>query len=89
MDLSAHGHVELAYEFLNRYLEVSGDYAGVDVLRFYLVYRALVRAKVAAIKKAQARSKEQDSDRYIATALSLSRTRAAGARDHARPIGQR
>ncbi len=71
MDLTAHGHVELAYEFLNRYLEVSGDYAGVDVLRFYLVYRALVRAKVAAIKQAQARSQERDTDRYVATALSL------------------
>ena len=51
MDLRAHGRTDLAYEVLNRYLEVGGDYGGVDVLPFYLVYRALVRAKVAAIKR--------------------------------------
>lgn len=71
MDLHAHGRAELAYEFLNRYLETGGDYAGIDVLRFYLVYRALVRAKVAAIKRAQAASDEHDSDRYLATARTL------------------
>jgi aminoglycoside phosphotransferase family enzyme len=54
MDLIAHGRPGLAYGFLNRYFEVSGDYDGIHVLRFYLVYRALVRAKVRAIKAAQA-----------------------------------
>lgn len=53
MDLSVRGHPELAFEFLNRYLEVTGDYDGLAVLRFYLVYRALVRAKVAAIARKQ------------------------------------
>jgi aminoglycoside phosphotransferase family enzyme/predicted kinase len=53
MDLIAHGRGDLAYTFLNHYLEVTGDYGAVDVLRFYLVYRALVRAKVCAIKAAQ------------------------------------
>lgn len=53
MDLLAHRRPDLAYELLNRYFEVGGDYAGLKVLRYYLVYRALVRAKVRAIKAAQ------------------------------------
>jgi hypothetical protein len=71
MDLRAHGRSDLAYEFLNRYLEVTGDYDGVEVLRFYLVHRALVRAKVAAIKRAQGGADEHDRDNYLATALEL------------------
>jgi len=52
MDLAYRGRRDLAYAFLNRYLEVTGDYAGVRVLRYYRVYRALVRAKIAAIRRA-------------------------------------
>ncbi len=72
MDLIAHGRPDLAYDFLNRYFEVSGDYAGIDVLRFYLVHRALVRAKVGAIKAAQA-GHEKRADSYIETAHELCR----------------
>ncbi len=71
MDLHAHERADLSYEFMNRYLEVSGDYRGVDVLPFYLVQRALVRAKVAAIKRAQAAPDERGHDHYLATALKL------------------
>jgi len=71
MDLQAAGRTDLKYAFLNRYLEVGGDYGGVEALEFYLVYRALVRAKVAAIKREQAASDEHDSERYVATALDL------------------
>jgi predicted kinase len=39
--------------FLNRYLELTGDYEGLRVFRFYQVYRALVRAKVAGLRLAQ------------------------------------
>jgi aminoglycoside phosphotransferase family enzyme/predicted kinase len=53
MDLLEHGARALAFRFLNGYLEASGDYAGVALLRFYLVYRALVRAKIAAIRAGQ------------------------------------
>ena len=72
MDLIAHGRPDLAYDFLNRYFEVSGDYAGIDVLRFYLVHRALVRAKVGAIKAAQAGHAVR-ADPYIDTAAALCR----------------
>lgn len=50
MDLEDRGRPDLAYRFLNDYLGSGGDYAGLTVLRYYAVYRALVRAKVAAIR---------------------------------------
>ncbi|HEX6137146.1 MAG TPA: AAA family ATPase [Casimicrobiaceae bacterium] len=53
MDLAHRGRPDLAHRFLDAYLESSGDYAGVAVLRFYLVYRAMVRAKVACLRAAQ------------------------------------
>ena len=54
MDLLDHGLPRLAFRFLNAYLEFTGDYAGLRVLRFYLVYRALVRAKVSCLRAHQA-----------------------------------
>ena len=53
MDLMDRGAARLGWIFLNGYLERSGDYAGVRVLRFYLVYRALVRAKVHLVRARQ------------------------------------
>jgi aminoglycoside phosphotransferase family enzyme/predicted kinase len=53
MDLEKHGREDLALMFLNRYLELTGDYEGLRVFRFYQVYRALVRAKVAGLRLAQ------------------------------------
>ncbi len=53
MDLEQHGHRDLAFLFLNQYLERTGDYEGLRVFRFYQVYRALVRAKVAGFRLAQ------------------------------------
>ncbi len=49
MDLVAHRRQDLAFVFLNTYLERTGDYAGVRLLPFYAVYRALVRAMVDSI----------------------------------------
>jgi uncharacterized protein len=54
MDLQDRGYPELAYHFLNVLLQQTGDYAGVRILRYYLVYRALVRAKVAVLRIGQA-----------------------------------
>ena len=53
MDLIDHGLPRLAFRFLNAYLERTGDYAGLRVLRYYLVYRALVRAKVSCMRAHQ------------------------------------
>jgi uncharacterized protein len=52
MDLRAHGASTLAARLCNAYFEHSGDYEGAALLRFYQVYRALVRAKVAALSGA-------------------------------------
>jgi len=53
MDLLAHQQSGLANWFVNEVLSHSGDYESVRVLRFYAAYRALVRAKVAAIRRDQ------------------------------------
>jgi uncharacterized protein len=53
MDLLAHGERALAFRFVNAYLEADGDYDGLPALRFYMVYRALVRSRVAAIGEGQ------------------------------------
>lgn len=78
MDLTAHSLSDLAPVLLNRYLEITGDYAGLEVLRFYLVYRALVRAKVfslAAQSSPCSLTYERAQSRqacYLATATELS-----------------
>ncbi|WP_411727277.1 AAA family ATPase [Methyloglobulus sp.] len=53
MDLLHLGFDRYAYRFLNRYLQKTGDYSGLALLRYYLTYRALVRAKVALLRIAQ------------------------------------
>jgi len=53
MDLQDHGRRDLAWRFLNAYLEETGDYGGLAVLRYYVVYRAMVRCKVTALRLAQ------------------------------------
>lgn len=54
MDLEDRGLPDYATRFLNGYLERTGDYEGLPVLRFYQAYRAMVRAKVSVIRLAQA-----------------------------------
>jgi hypothetical protein len=54
MDLLHRGQDELAMCFLNAWLEATGDYEGIALLRYYAVYRAMVRAKVAALRAGQA-----------------------------------
>ncbi len=60
MDLYHRNHRDLARRFLNAYLERTGDYAGLATLPFYLVYRAMVRAKVALIRSGQSGVSEQE-----------------------------
>ncbi|NJN47202.1 MAG: AAA family ATPase [Candidatus Competibacteraceae bacterium] len=54
MDLHHRQAPALAWRLLNDYLECSGDYAGLAMLPYYQIYRALVRAKIAAIRANQA-----------------------------------
>ena len=57
IDLLDHGRPDLAAWFLNAWLEAGGDFGALSVLRFYAVYRAVVRAKVAAL-----RARQEDSE---------------------------
>lgn len=54
MDLRERGFSSLASQFLNTVCEESGDYAGLHGWRWYVAYRALVRAKVTALRLQQA-----------------------------------
>lgn len=67
MDLVAHDREDLAWRFLNAYLDASGDHAGLPVLRHQLVYRALVRALVVRLRAQQGH--EQGGPDYLALAL--------------------
>lgn len=53
MDLEQRGHIALARRFLNQYVEEANDYQALNLFRPYAVYRAMVRAKVAAIAARQ------------------------------------
>jgi hypothetical protein len=64
MDLEDRDRRDLAYRFLNEYLEITGDYEGLSVVRFYLVYRAIVRAKVAATRLRQVTSSSAKGQQF-------------------------
>lgn len=53
MDLEQAGEWALAGRLLNRYLEIGGDHEALAMLDLYKVYRAMVRAKVLAIRLGQ------------------------------------
>lgn len=53
MDLCHKGCHDLAYSFINHYLEKSGDYEGLILLPFFACYRAMVRAKVMGFQMMQ------------------------------------
>jgi len=61
MDLQSRQQHQLANRFLNQYLEITGDYAGLVPINFYLCYRALVRAKVDALRIEQKDIAEAES----------------------------
>jgi aminoglycoside phosphotransferase family enzyme/predicted kinase len=63
MDLFHHGLASLAYRFLDAYLDATGDFGGLRLLRFYVVYRAMVRAKVSCIRAHQPGVDGQDRER--------------------------
>jgi aminoglycoside phosphotransferase family enzyme/predicted kinase len=80
MDLEHAGDIGQARRLLNLYLLHTGDYGALAVLRFYLVYRALVRAKVTAIGAAQHHHGDASLAAavrgYVRQALALSRGQA-------------
>lgn len=54
MDLDERGRPDFSWRFLDGYLVLTGDYAALRLMRYYQVYRALVRAKVADMRAGQA-----------------------------------
>ena len=75
MDLVARGQPGFAFRVLNRWLEQSGDYRGLATWRWYFCYRAMVRAKVAALRSAQpertstdAAADNEEFERYLTLA---------------------
>ncbi len=52
MDLEDRGLKSLSRRLISQYLELTGDYAGLELLNFYKAYRALVRAKIALFSMA-------------------------------------
>lgn len=75
-DLSARGRRDHAYAFLNAWLERSGDYAAVRLLRHFAIYRALVRAKVGLLSGTPTeRNAGPRPAEYLDLAQALSRAR--------------
>jgi uncharacterized protein len=74
MDLLHSGRADLACAFLDGWLEASGDHDAARGLPWYLAYRALVRAKVAALRACQlgvsdgADAAWREAERFLALA---------------------
>lgn len=83
MDLYDKNQLPMANLFLDRYLAVTGDYDGLGVLPFYLVYRALVRAKISLLSAGQTvtqhptHSVSADYQGYLDLAMRFTRRKPA------------
>lgn len=86
MDLQAHGRDDYAWRLLNAYLEQTGDYSALQLLPYYQCYRAMVRAKVAALRWVQLQGQSdsevaqsaahQEVNKYLQLAVRLTEPRA-------------
>ena len=54
MDLAEKKQTPLANQLINTYLQFTNDYQGLNLLAYYLSYRAVVRAKIALFRLGQA-----------------------------------
>ncbi len=77
MDLCDRGRDDYAWRFLDGWFAATGDYDAAGVLRYYLVYRAMVRAKVRLLRAAQLRTgaaerqARAEAERYLVLAERL------------------
>lgn len=75
MDLLHKRQPGLANRFLSAWLDASGDTTAAEVLPFFAAYRALVRAKIAAIRSAQPGADPSaalaEARAYLALALAI------------------
>jgi aminoglycoside phosphotransferase family enzyme/predicted kinase len=84
MDLHARGRPDLAARVTSGWLEAADDHAAAAVMPLFAVYRAIVRAAVAAIRRKQASEAgnqtvvvkmDAESDRYLDLADHLASSR--------------
>jgi len=71
VDLLDHDQPGLANWFVDEMLSRSGDYACVRLLPYYAVYRAMVRAKVEAIRAGQSHHGMDKAAHYLSQAQQL------------------
>ncbi|MCP9790964.1 AAA family ATPase [Vulcanococcus limneticus Candia 3F8] len=81
MDLAERGRPDLAHRLRDRLLELTGDRQGLELWRWYTVYRATVRAKVAALRgdqpgldASERMAQRSDLKAYLELALASTRT---------------
>jgi len=85
MDLAYRGHGDLAERLLSRYADAADEFELYWLVDFYQSYRAVVRAKVAAIASAdsalgwkQRRAAKESARRHLAFAERILRDRSCG-----------
>lgn len=89
MDLEFHSLSMQAMNVLNQYLDYSADYEALQVLKFFMVYRAMVRAKVAFLRTLQISNTKQkqipehnqaefinEFEQYLSFALHITKQKA-------------
>ena len=70
MDLDYRALPGLGWLLVSAYLEGTGDYVGLRVFRHYKVYRAMVRAKVAALRARQCQAGTPEHEEAVAELVS-------------------
>lgn len=80
MDLRFRGHGRWAARLLSRYLEATGDYDGLQVLRYYEVHRALIRCKVLLLLAEQSSGNAGSSRKEALSYLSFAMDRISARR---------
>lgn len=68
IDLENRQQPLLKRQLLNQYLAVTGDYDGLTCLVFYQVYRAMVRAKISALRAHQLESHPEQATQMLSLA---------------------
>jgi aminoglycoside phosphotransferase family enzyme/predicted kinase len=75
MDLESRGRADLAAHVQSSWMEAADDHAAAVVLPVYEVYRAVVRAAVAALRGVDQAAERAETDRYLELAERLMRPR--------------
>ena len=75
MDLTSRGRPDLAAQVRSSWMEVADDHAAAGVFPVYEIYRAVVRAAVAALRAGDAAADRAETNRYLAVAERLMQRR--------------